>query len=114
MKLSEMLIAIREYPALKIKYEAMREQQASQERTAVQLSIAYTLPLCVERACDVDLRSIEQDLPAVRRINAGNDLHQCGFSGAVFADQRMNAAAAKLELHAVQCLDARKGLCDLF
>ena len=41
MRLSEMLTAIREYPALKIKYEAMREQQASQERTAVQLSIAY-------------------------------------------------------------------------
>ena len=41
MRLSEMLTAIREYPALKIQYEAMREQQASQERTAVQLSIAY-------------------------------------------------------------------------
>ena len=41
MRLSEMLTAIREYPALKIKYETMREQQASQERTAVQLSIAY-------------------------------------------------------------------------
>ena len=41
MRLSEMLTAIREYPALKIKYEAMREQQAAQERTAVQLSIAY-------------------------------------------------------------------------
>ena len=41
MRLSEMLTAIREYPALKVKYEAMREQQASQERTAVQLSIAY-------------------------------------------------------------------------
>ena len=41
MRLSEMLTVIREYPALKIKYEAMREQQASQERTAVQLSIAY-------------------------------------------------------------------------
>ena len=41
MKVSEMLTAIREYPALKIKYEAMREQQASQERTAVQLSVAY-------------------------------------------------------------------------
>ena len=41
MKLSEMLTAIREYPALKVKYEAMREQQASQERAAVQLSIAY-------------------------------------------------------------------------
>ena len=41
MKLSEMLTVIREYPALKIQYEAMREQQASQERTAVQLSIAY-------------------------------------------------------------------------
>lgn len=33
MRLSEMLTAIREYPALKIQYEAMREQQASQERT---------------------------------------------------------------------------------
>ena len=41
MRLSEMLTAIREYPALNIQYEAMREQQASQERTAVQLSIAY-------------------------------------------------------------------------
>lgn len=41
MRLSEMLTAIREYPALKIQYEAMREQQASQARTAVQLSIAY-------------------------------------------------------------------------
>ena len=41
MKLSEVLTAIREYPALKVKYEAMREQLASQERSAVQLSIAY-------------------------------------------------------------------------
>ena len=41
MRLSEMLTAIREYPALKVKYEAMREQQASQARTAVQLSVAY-------------------------------------------------------------------------
>ena len=41
MRLSEMLTAIREYPALKLKYEATREQQASQEHTAVQLSIAY-------------------------------------------------------------------------
>ena len=41
MKVSEVLTAIREYPALKIKYEAMRDQLASQERSAVQLSIAY-------------------------------------------------------------------------
>ena len=41
MKLSEMLTAIREYPALKMQYEAMREQQASQERTAVQIYFAY-------------------------------------------------------------------------
>ena len=41
MKASEVLTAIREYPALKIKYEAMHDQLASQERSAVQLSIAY-------------------------------------------------------------------------
>ena len=46
MRLSKMLTAIREYPALKVKYEAMREQQASQERTAVQLSIAYNIIIC--------------------------------------------------------------------
>ena len=36
MRLSEMLTAIREYPALKIQYEAMREQQASQGPAAEQ------------------------------------------------------------------------------
>ena len=51
MRLSEMLTAIREYPALKIQYEAMREQQASQERTAVQLSFLITICKSVTGSC---------------------------------------------------------------
>lgn len=67
MRLSEMLTAIREYPALKIQYEAMREQQASQERTAVQLSIAYNNLQSVTGSCPKRTKRWKQPLQSWSR-----------------------------------------------
>ena len=73
MRLSEMLTAIREYPALKIQYEAMREQQASQERTAVQLSIAYNNLQIGNRKLSQKNKALEAALvKLVPRLNSRN------------------------------------------
>ena len=73
MRLSEMLTAIREYPALKIQYEAMREQQASQERTAVQLSISYNNLQIGNRQLSQKNKALEAALAKlVPRLKAGN------------------------------------------
>ena len=75
MKLSEMLTAIREYPALKVKYEAMREQQASQERTAVQLSIAYNNLQIGNRQLSQKNKALETAL--VKLVPQLNSLNHC-------------------------------------
>ena len=45
-------------------------------------------------------------------IDATQNLHQRGFAGAVFADQRVDLALAHLEADIVQRLDAGECLCD--
>ena len=41
---------------------------------------------------DFDFSALEQDLPGVFVIDAGEDFHQRGFARAVFADQRVDFA----------------------
>lgn len=51
MKLSEMLTAIREYPALKVKYEAMREQQAPKSARRFSSLLLITICKSVTGSC---------------------------------------------------------------
>ena len=60
-------------------------------------------------------RVVDQNVPRIcpDRVNAREYFHQGGFSGAVFADQRVKFAFREIECHAVQSLYAGKFLDDL-
>ena len=59
--------------------------------------------------------TVVYDVAAVasKGIRAGKHVHQGGFSGAVFADKRVDLAAFDLEIHIVERPDARKLFCDV-
>ena len=57
--------------------------------------------------------SVQKNFASVRLVDAGQDVHQRAFARAVFAEQRMHLSALKLEIHAIQRLDARKLLCNV-
>ena len=46
--------------------------------------------------------AVEADFTAVGLIDAGQDLHQRGFAGAVLADQRGDRAATQFETRALE------------
>ena len=50
----------------------------------------------------------------IRRINTRQDIHQCGFASTVLADQCVNFSAFNNQIDIIQCLDARKFLCNGF
>ncbi len=54
------------------------------------------------RSGDAHRSSIEADFTGVGLIDAGQYLHQRGFSGAVLADQRGDRAAPQLETRALE------------
>ena len=56
--------------------------------------------------------ALDQHLAAVRLDDAGEDVHQGRFAGAVLAEQRMNFAALEIEVDAAQGLHAAKALDD--
>jgi hypothetical protein len=59
---------------------------------------------------DLDLFAQEGDFALFRDVHPDQHLHQGGFAGAVFAHQRMDAAAAHRQLHVAERLHARKRL----
>ena len=56
--------------------------------------------------------AVEDDLAAIRRVGAGDGLDQCRLAGAVFAEQRVDFAGFRLEIHSVEGFDPRKRLGD--
>ncbi len=66
----------------------------------------------IERAVQHDRLALEADLAPVRRMHAGNDLHQRGLAGTVLAHQRMNGAAPHAQPHVVERDHAGKGFAD--
>ena len=60
------------------------------------------------------LLSLEGDGSGVLCINAGEHLHQGGFSGAIFAHQGMDFPGANLEIDINQRVNAGKALVDPF
>ena len=56
---------------------------------------------------------VNAHLAEIRLVNARDDLHERGFTGAVLAHQRVDLARFKLNGHMIQRSDARKLLCDI-
>src|SRR5581483_10574843 len=69
-------------------------------------------PLRVLGAGDCDLASIEPDLTRVGVVQAGQDVHQARLAGAVFAEQRVDLSARRVERGAVDGDDGAEMLCD--
>src|ERR1700742_3627220 len=74
----------------------------------------------VDRRIDVDRLAVEQDLSAVRRMDAHERLHQRALAGAIVADERHDLlwidreARAPERLHAPEALDDVPRLKDGF
>ena len=47
------------------------------------------------------------------RIDAAEDVHESGFAGAIFADERVNLAGMEIDRNTIERKDARKALGDL-
>ena len=57
--------------------------------------------------------SVDQQLPRVWLLHAGQDLHQRAFAGSVFANQRQNFAVPERQVHMAECDDAWKPFRDI-
>ena len=53
---------------------------------------------------------VNVDLPFVRKINAGEHVHQCGFAAAVFPQQRQDLALMQLQVHGIVGHDLSEAL----
>ena len=56
--------------------------------------------------------TVDPDLALIRLIQSVQDIHQCGFTGAVLAQKRVDASLFHAELHTVQCAEGAKILAD--
>ena len=66
----------------------------------------------IERTMQVDGLAVEEDLAGIRSQKAVHDVHQGGFAGAVFAQQRVDLAPADVQVHAVIRPQLSEGLDD--
>src|SRR2546430_2771157 len=65
------------------------------------------------RGLDLDGPALPGQLPVVCLICPGDNLHERGFTGAVFADQCVHFAWTHREGHVVEYGDAAEGFCDV-
>ena len=61
----------------------------------------------------MDFLALEPEGAGVRRVDAGDDLHQRRLAGAVLAHQRVDVAALEAERDVVERQHAGKGLADV-
>ena len=64
----------------------------------------------LERALELDLLSIEDNLARGARLNANQALHQCRLTCTILTHQSVNSTGANLQLYAFQSSNARKFL----
>ena len=69
--------------------------------------------LSLARTGEIDRSAVVKDGPAVLDVDAGQDLHQRRFAGAVLAHQRVNLAGHELEPDVAQRAHAGEGLADV-
>ena len=62
------------------------------------------------RVAERHLRPFNASVPASGLQLAAQDVHDRALAGAVLADQRVNLAAAELEIHSMEYLDAVEAL----
>ena len=63
-----------------------------------------------QRVLNGDLLALVNNLALVHAVDAEHTLHQCGFTGTVFAHQSMNLTGAQTKLGMIQRLNTGKGL----
>ena len=55
---------------------------------------------------------IDQDGTAIGLVDPGHDFDQRRFTGTILTQQRVYFASPYIELHILECFDARKGFAD--
>ncbi len=64
----------------------------------------------VGRAGQGDLDAVDEQLPAVRRVHAGEDLHERRFAGSVLADESVSLARVEIDRDVVERADRPESL----
>ena len=57
--------------------------------------------------------AVDDDLSAIRLVVPGDDLDQGRLAGTILSEQRQHRTADGVEVHAMEDLDAAKGLANL-
>ena len=68
----------------------------------------------MERRADDDRLPVEHDRPAVRPLDAGEDLDEGRLAGSVLTDEGVDLTPGDGEVDVLEGVDARKGLVDTF
>ena len=68
---------------------------------------------CIQRALDLDLLPLINDLAFVHVVDTKHALHQGRLARAVLSHQRMDGAGFQFQLCVIQCLDAGERLDDI-
>ena len=61
-------------------------------------------------AAEVYNRAVVLDRTLIRLMNTQQNLHECGFAGAIFSNQGADLATLQLKIDILQRVDARKSL----
>ena len=64
----------------------------------------------VQRAAEVDRLALHAQVAVVRRVRAGEDLHQCRLAGAVVADDRGDGPPREGDRDLIECHHAAEAL----
>ena len=70
--------------------------------------------LCLFRSQILIFRSEDRHRPAVLRIDAAQNLHQCGFPRSVLSEKCHDLTGTEFKIHMIQGFYARKCLDDVF
>jgi hypothetical protein len=73
---------------------------------------ADAMPRRIARPAEAHRVVVDQQLPRLRRVEPGRDVHQRRLAGAVLAEQRVHLAPARGKVGVGQCREAIEGLAD--
>jgi hypothetical protein len=73
---------------------------------------AHTTTPRVQRIARRERLPVEFDFPAVRRVRAAENFHQCTLARTVLADERVHFTGRDFERHASQCLRRAEGFAN--
>lgn len=94
--------------------EDVRRDRAVKKQIQLLEDDADSVPAGFARIFQTDASRLNLDFSLVWLLNAGQQLHQGGLAGAIFANDRVNFAALNIKAHAVEGIHTAKAFREAF